>query len=84
MTNISFPIELDIENLEVKEVKQNKEGHYEIYVDSTQEGCTCHICGKHIDKSHYFDREKRIRHLSILGKETYLFIRVTKIPMSGM
>jgi len=74
MTNISFSIELDIENLEIKEVKQNKEGHYEIYVDSTQEGCTCHICGKHIDKSHYFDREKRIRHLSILGRETYLHI----------
>ena len=34
MTNISFSIELGIENLEVKEVKQNKEGNYEIYVDS--------------------------------------------------
>lgn len=78
MTNISFSIELDIENLKVKEVKQNKEGHYEIYVDSTQEGCSCHVCGKHIDKSHYFDREKRIRHLSILGKETYLHIRLPR------
>ena len=78
MTNISFSIELGIENLEVKEVKQNKEGNYEIYVDSTQEGCTCHICDKHIDKPHYFDREKRIRHLSILGRESYLFIRLPR------
>ena len=74
MTTTAFTIELDIEGLEIENVKQNREGHYENQVKSTLEGGTCHICGKHITKPHGKDREKRIRHLPILGKETFLII----------
>ncbi|EDN67938.1 Transposase, IS204/IS1001/IS1096/IS1165 [Beggiatoa sp. PS] len=73
-----IPIELGIEGLFVTKVKINKEGHYEIYVKSTIEGGTCHICGKHITKPHGKDREKRIRHLPILGRETYLIVKLPR------
>ena len=74
MTTTSFPIELGIEGLEALEVKLTREGHYEIYVKSTLQGCNCHKCGRHITKFHGKDRQKRIRHLPILGRETYLII----------
>jgi transposase len=74
MTTTSFPIELGIEGLEVVEVKLTRDGHYEIYVKSTLQGCNCHKCGKHTTKFHGKDRQKRIRHLPILGRETYLII----------
>ncbi|MDM8560092.1 hypothetical protein [Candidatus Parabeggiatoa sp. HSG14] len=50
MTETAFPIELDIEGLEVKEVKINRKEHYEIYVESILEGGTCRECGKHIER----------------------------------
>ena len=73
-----IPVSLDIENLEIEEVKINREGEYEIYVKSTKEGCTCHVCGKYIKKYHGKDGQKRIRHLPIFGKETYLIVRLPR------
>jgi len=78
MTTTLIPVELDIEGLEIIEVKINREGHYEIHVESTVEGCTCHVCGKHIAKPHGKDRQKRIRHLPILGRETYLIVKLPR------
>jgi len=60
MSTTHIPVDKGIEDLEIIEVKINREGHYEIYVESTQEGCTCHVCGKHINKRHGKDRQKRI------------------------
>ena len=59
MTTTLIPIDLEIEGLEIEEVKINREGHYEVHVKSTIEGCTCHVCGKHITKPHGKDRLKR-------------------------
>jgi len=42
MTKTAFPIELDLEGLEVEAVKLHREGYSEIQVKSTMEGCTCH------------------------------------------
>lgn len=78
MSTIEIVVELNIEGLEAKEVKINREGHYEISVESTQEGCTCHECGEHITKPHGKDRQKRIRHLPILGRETYLIVKLPR------
>jgi len=78
MTTTLIPVELDIEGLEIIEVKINREGHYEIHVESTVEGCTCHVCGKHIAKPHGKDRQKRIRHLPILCRETYLIVKLPR------
>ena len=78
MSTTHIPVELNIEDLEIIEVKINRKGHYEIYVESTQEGCTCHVCGKHITKPHGKDRQKQIRHLPILDRETYLIVKLPR------
>lgn len=78
MTKTAFSIELDIEGLEVEEVKLHRKGHYEIRVKSTLEGGTCHLCGAPITKPHFIPREKRIRHLPILGRETYLIVKLPR------
>ena len=83
MTTISFPIELDIPNVEIESVRVNREGHYEIRVRSTINGCSCHQCSKSITKFHGYDREIRLRHLSILGRETYIIIRLPRYQCLG-
>jgi transposase len=77
-TTFNMPVTLDIEGLEIIDVKINREGHYEVYVESTVEGCTCHECCKHITKPHGKDRLKRIKHLYRRGRETYLIVRLPR------
>jgi len=77
-TTFNLPVTLDIEGLEIIEVKTNREGHYEVYVESTVEGCTCHECGKHITKPHGKDRLKRIRHLPLWGFDPYLIVKLPR------
>ena len=76
--NNAFPIELDIPNVKIENVIINKDGDYEIRVRSTQEGCTCHECGQPIIKCHGHDREIRLKHLPILGRDTYIIIRLPR------
>ena len=69
-----IPVEIDLPNIEIDSIEINRDGEYEIRAHSTQEGCTCRACGRHIDKRHGEDREVRLRHLSILGRPTYIII----------
>ena len=78
MTNISFSIQLDIPGVEIEEVRINRDGDYEIRVRSSQEGCECHQCGQQITKPHGQDREIRLKHLPILGRDTYIIIRLPR------
>lgn len=73
-----FPVKLDIPNVKIVEFRINSDGDYEIVVESTQEGCNCHQCGKFINKPHGRDREIRLKHLSILGRDTYIIIRLPR------
>ena len=77
-TTFNMPVTLDIEGLEIIEVKTNREGHYEVYVESTVKGCTCYECGKHITKPHGKYRLKRIKHLPLWGRETYLIVKLPR------
>lgn len=70
---IEFP--LDIDGIDVKRVIGTKPDEIEIEVESTEKGTHCHQCGKWITKYHGIAPELRLRHLSILGKKTYLLIR---------
>lgn len=78
MTINTFPIQIDIPNVEIIDVKINNKDEYEIRVVSTQEGCQCHQCGQTITKFHRNDREIRIKHLPILGKDTYIIIKLPR------
>ncbi len=73
MGKIEIP--LDIPGVEVEKVEFNSKGDFIITVRSTIKGATCNKCGREITKSHGYDREITLRHLSILGRKTYIRIR---------
>lgn len=68
-------VSLDIPGVKVDEVVPEKDGSLAIYITSTIKGTLCHRCGQEISSVHGRDREIRLRHLSILGKPTYLVFR---------
>lgn len=78
-----IPVQLDIPDVEMTDVRINHEGDYEIRVRSTREGCACHRCGQAATKLHGHDREIRLKHLPILGKDTYIIIRLPRYQCEG-
>jgi transposase len=70
---VSFP--LDIRNVKVCSVRQNKRGDYIITVESTQDGTICRNCGRKITKFNGHGRWIKLRHLPILGHRVYIRIR---------
>jgi len=75
MTEEYVSIPLDIPGTKVNGVNVSAEGEIHISVTSTVEGTHCHQCRKEIRNLYDYGREVKLRHLSILGKPTYLLIR---------
>jgi len=74
----SISIDLGLEHIEVTEVNVDKKGHYHVKITSTKITGTCRECGCEIGKFHGLDREMKLRHLPIFGKECYLYIRLPR------
>ena len=72
MDHIEIP--LDIQDVKVEKVESTRNNEIIITVSSTLEGTHCHQCGKKITNSYGYSREIMLRHLSILGKPTYIGI----------
>lgn len=68
-------IPLDIEGVKVNRVDVTSEGEVHIHVSSTVQGTQCHRCGKDIGDSYDEGREIKLRHLPILDKPTYIFLK---------
>src|SRR6266487_1503693 len=68
----TFEIPLDIPDVTIQTVETDRNGAFVITVKSTVAGTYCHRCGKQITKVYGYDREITLRHLSILGRETYI------------
>ena len=75
MVHKTFEIPLDIPDVTIEKAETNRHGDFVITVKSTIEGTHCHKCGKKITKVYGYDREITIRHLSILGKKTFIRLR---------
>jgi transposase len=73
MDRVEIP--LDIEEVKIETVEFTKDNEIIITVTSTLEGTHCHRCGKKITNAYGYGREITLRHLSILGKPTYIRIR---------
>ena len=75
-----FEIPLDIEDVKIERVEFTQDNEIIITVTSTLEGTNCHRCGKNITAAYGYGREITLRHLSILGKPTYLRIKPKRYP----
>ena len=65
-------IPLDITSVTIESVEFTEEGEIFVTITSMIEGTVCHVCGQEITDFYGEDREIILRHLSILGKPTYL------------
>jgi transposase len=70
---ISFP--LDIPQVDVLATKQTQDGKFIITVESRRETTKCGVCQKEIACNYGRSQAVRLRHLPILGQETYIAIR---------
>jgi transposase len=71
----TFEIPLDIPDVTIEKVETKRHGDFVITVKSAVEGTYCHKCGKKITKMYGYDREITLRHLSILGRKTFIRLR---------
>ncbi len=67
---ISIP--LDIPKVDVKIARINQQGHYIITVESHDQTTECGLCHKQINCNYGHGQRIRLRHLPILGQETYI------------
>ncbi len=67
-------IPLDIPDITIKKIETDKDSNFIITVESTINGTHCHCCKKHITNPFGHSKEKKLRHTSILGKKTYIYI----------
>jgi transposase len=72
-TQLSIP--LDLPDIEILDLKQNKRGDYLITVESSLASTHCRQCGRKITECISHDRPITLRHLSILGHAVYLRLR---------
>lgn len=70
---ISFP--LDIPQVDVLATRQRRDGKFIITVESHQETTKCGVCQQAIACNYGHGQEIQLRHLPILGQETYIAIR---------
>ena len=68
-------IPLDVAGVNIEGVEFTEEGEIFVTITSTIEGTACRICGQEIAERYGENREIILRHLSILGKPTYLKFR---------
>ena len=69
-----FEMPVDIEEVKIEAVEFTSNNEIIITVTSPVEGTHCHCCGNKIKQAYGEGREIILRHLSILGKPTYLRI----------
>lgn len=70
---ITFP--LDLPDVKITGMKQNKHGDYIITVESTKGYAICQHCGRKTTKLYGYGDEVELRHLPILGHRVYLRLR---------
>ncbi len=80
-TMLSIP--LDLPDVRVLDTHINDRGEIIITVESTLEGTICQHCGAEIDAFHQHDEWITIRHLSILGRPTYIRLRPKRYNCVG-
>lgn len=70
---ITFP--LDLPDVDVLHTKQTRDNKFMITVESRLETTKCGVCKQKVKCNYGHGAEIQLRHLPILGRETYIIIR---------
>jgi transposase len=73
---------LDIPDIEIQDVKEDREGNYIVTAISTKEGTECHNCGGGIEKPYGYSEWMTLRHLPVFGKDVFIRIRMPRYQCS--
>jgi len=65
---------IDLQASKVVDVRLDKHDII-ITIETIESSVVCRVCGKQLTKSHGSDQERKLRHLSILGKQTYIIYK---------
>ena len=71
----TIEIPLDIPNVEVLRTEVHLDGKLQIWVESQVETVRCGLCGQEVRATFGHGQEIQLRHLPVLGMETYICIR---------
>jgi transposase len=74
-TSAKISLPLDIPQVDVLATKQTRDNKFIITIESRRETTQCGVCKKTIPCNYGHGQEVRLRHLPILGQETYIMIR---------
>ena len=74
-TQATIQIPLDIPNVEVLRTEAHPDGKLLIWVESQVEMVRCGLCGRAVRATFGHGQELQLRHLPVLGMETYICIR---------
>ncbi len=61
---------IDLSNIKVISTTKNNRNHLIITIETTELSVACHTCGKQLTQQHGYDRERKLRHLPVFGKQT--------------
>lgn len=65
-------ISINLPGVEVTKIEEDRLGGLLIYVETTEDFTSCNRCGKRIMRQHGYGKERKVRHLSAFGKDTYI------------
>ncbi|HHW51576.1 MAG TPA: transposase [Pseudoclavibacter sp.] len=74
-TQATIQIPLDIPDVEVLRTEVHPDGKLLIWVESQVETVPCGLCGREVRATFGHGQEIQLRHLPVLGMETYICIR---------
>ena len=66
---------LDLINLpEIKVTEVSKTKYNEVYItiETTEQSTDCQLCGKELTTRHACDKERKLKHLPVFGRPTYI------------
>ena len=66
---------VDLPNTIVNDAVKNKQGDIFITVETTESSVTCRICKKKITCRHGYDKERKLRHLPVFGRPTFIIYK---------
>ena len=74
-TQATIQVPLDIPDVEVLRTEVHPDGKLLIWVESQVETVPCGLCGREVRATFGHGQEIQLRHLAVLGMETYICIR---------
>ena len=66
---------INLPDTKVTTVSKEKYNELHITIETTEQSTACRLCGKELEKRHGCDKQRKIKHLPVFGKPTYIIYK---------